>query len=126
MDWVGGGQSQEQGERHYQQLLGLHGVVSVNAQLLRRQRDGLFELRGQEHAHCAQELKMGLRSRDSGQEAVQIIHGQRKDFLFTLLFLTDLQPEWERVRDDSEKVASDTEEEKSINRGNQKKKKNFF
>lgn len=42
----GGGQSQEQGGHHYQQLLGLHGVVGVDAQFFSSQWDGLFELRG--------------------------------------------------------------------------------
>lgn len=37
---------------------------------------------------------MGLRSWDPGQEAIQVIHGQREDLLFALLFLTDLR--WER------------------------------
>lgn len=46
---------------------------------------------------------MGLRSRDSSQETVQIIHGQRKDFLFALLFFTDLQSEWNGVREYREK-----------------------
>lgn len=83
----------KKGEGHYQQLLRLDGVVSINAQLLCRQRDSLFELGGQEHAHSPQELQMGLRSWDPSQEAVQVIHGQREDLLFTLLFLADLQ--WE-------------------------------
>lgn len=49
---------------------------------------------------------MGLRSRDSSQETVQIIHGQRKDFLFALLFFTDLQSEWNGVREYREKKNS--------------------
>lgn len=49
---------------------------------------------------------MGLRSRDSSQEPVQIIHGQRKDFLFALLFFTDLQSEWNGVREYREKKNS--------------------
>lgn len=40
---------------------------------------------------------MGLRSWDSGQEAVQVIDGERKDLLFALLLLTDLRHEWEGV-----------------------------
>lgn len=81
----------EEGDSHYQQLLRLDGVVGVNAQLLSRQRNGLFELGRQEHAHGPQKLKMGLRSWDSGQEAVQVIDGQREDLFFTLLLLTDLR-----------------------------------
>lgn len=86
----------KKGEDYYQQLLRLDGVVSINAQLLCGQRDGLFELGGQEHADSTQELQMGLRSWDPSQEAVQVIHGQREDLLLALLFLADLQ--WERER----------------------------
>lgn len=80
----------EEGTGHYQQLLRLDGVVGVNAQLLRSQRAGLFEFGGQEHADSTQELQMGLWSRDPSQETVQVIHGQREDLFFALLFLTDL------------------------------------
>lgn len=45
-DSDGGGQSQEQGGHHYQQLLGLHGVIGVDTQLFSSQWDGLFELGG--------------------------------------------------------------------------------
>lgn len=81
----------KKGDSRYQQFLGLDGVVGINAQLFCRQRDGLFELGGQEHANSTQELKVGLRSRNPSQEAVQVIHGQREDLLLTLLLLTDLQ-----------------------------------
>lgn len=55
---------------------------------------------------------MGLRGWDSSQEAVQVVHGQRKDLFFTLLLLTDLQSESGRVRGDSEKIVSETEGKK--------------
>ena len=87
----------QEGGSHYQQLLRLDGIVGVNAQLLSGQRDGLFELGRQEHAHGPQQLQMGLRSWDSGQEAVQVIDGERKDLLFALLLLTDLRHKWDGV-----------------------------
>lgn len=62
---------------------------------------------------------MGLRSRDSSQETVQIIHSQRKDFLFALLFFTDLQSEWNGVREYREKKKHQKKRKgiKSITRG---------
>lgn len=46
----------------YQQLLGFDGIVRVYAQLLGCEGDCLFQLRGQEHAHCPQQLQMALSS----------------------------------------------------------------
>lgn len=67
---------------------------------------------------------MGLRSRDPCQEAVQVIHGQREDFLFTLLLLTDLQWEsggaGEGVGENSIRKR-EKKERKSIIYGNNKK-----
>lgn len=76
---------------HLQQLLGPDRVVSVDAQLLGSQGNGLLHLRGHEHAGGPQQLQAALLQGLQGQEAVQVVHGQREDLLFALLLLTDLQ-----------------------------------
>lgn len=74
----------------YQQFVGPDGVVSVDAQLLGRQRDGLLHLRGHEHAGGPQQLQAALFHGLQRQEAVQVVHGQREDLLLALLLLADL------------------------------------
>ena len=67
------------------------GVVGVDDELLSCEGDGLLELGGDVHADGAQQLQLGARDVDHGQEAVHVVHGQGEHFLLTPLLLAHLK-----------------------------------
>lgn len=73
------------------QLAGRHRVVGVDAQFFDGQGRRLAQLGGQQHADRTQELQLRLSGGDAGQVAIQVVHGQGEDFLFTALLLTHLR-----------------------------------
>lgn len=75
----------------YQQLGGRDGVVGVDAELLRGQRDRLLQLGRQEHAGGSQDLQAALLGGLHRQEAVHVVHGQREDLLLAFLLLAHLR-----------------------------------
>lgn len=65
--------------------------VGVKDEFLGLQWSCLPELRGQEETDGAQELQLVLTDADNRQEAIHDVHGEGKDFLLALLFLTHLK-----------------------------------
>lgn len=65
-------------------------MVRVDAQFFDGQGRSLPQLGGQQHADRTQELQLRLAGGDAGQVAIQVVHGQGKDFLLTALLLTHL------------------------------------
>lgn len=79
------------GELHtHPQLAGRDSVVGIDAQFFDGQGRGLAQLGGQQHADRTQELQLRLSGGDTGQVAIQVVHGQGEDFLLTALLLTYL------------------------------------
>lgn len=65
-------------------------MVGVDAQFFDGQGRSLAQLGGQQHADRTQELQLRLLGGDTGQVAIQVVHGQGEDFLLTTLLLTHL------------------------------------
>lgn len=77
--------------RTHPHLAGRDSVVGVDAQFFDGQWSSLAQLGGQQHADCPQKLQLRLGGGDTGQVAIQVVHGQGEDFLLTALLLTYLR-----------------------------------